>query len=367
MAEEAIYEMLWDCEYCNTKKLLGKTHRHCPNCGATQDPARRYFPSDQDKVAVKDHVYFGADKVCPFCQTANGANATFCGNCGGSLDGSKEVVKRSDRIAGQGEDSVAKAKSELEEKANPGKVGESSPSDLAFPDSQFIKPHPKTPTWIKWTLSIIGISALSFFLLAIFWTESVEVQVTGHTWKRSIEIEKFLPKQDSEWCDAKPLAAYNISRKSEVRSTRQVADGETCTTVQRDKGDGTFSESESCTTNYTSEPVYDDKCYYTIDRWSSEKTESTEGKSITDEPYWPALSLNSCFSEKIGCEREGSKNEIYLVLLSEASGDSKGKVHDCDFEQATWKQYQVGSIYSAEKSVIMDSISCSELKPLKKE
>ena len=32
---EPVFEMLWDCSYCSAKKLLGLTHRHCPNCGGT--------------------------------------------------------------------------------------------------------------------------------------------------------------------------------------------------------------------------------------------------------------------------------------------------------------------------------------------
>ena len=60
------YEMLWDCAYCATPKLLGKSHRHCPKCGAPQDPERRYFPADSEKVAVEDHVPVGglAGAVC---------------------------------------------------------------------------------------------------------------------------------------------------------------------------------------------------------------------------------------------------------------------------------------------------------------
>jgi len=34
---EKTYEMLWDCRYCGTKKLLGKTHRHCLECGGAKD------------------------------------------------------------------------------------------------------------------------------------------------------------------------------------------------------------------------------------------------------------------------------------------------------------------------------------------
>ena len=48
--EEKTYEMLWDCEYCSAQKLLGVTHRFCPECGAAQNPQKRYFPPDDQKV-----------------------------------------------------------------------------------------------------------------------------------------------------------------------------------------------------------------------------------------------------------------------------------------------------------------------------
>ena len=51
MSEETHYEMLWDCEYCDMPKLLGVSQRFCPNCGAAQNPDKRYFPEDEDKVA----------------------------------------------------------------------------------------------------------------------------------------------------------------------------------------------------------------------------------------------------------------------------------------------------------------------------
>jgi hypothetical protein len=31
------YEMFWDCGFCGTTRLLGKTHRHCPGCGWSLD------------------------------------------------------------------------------------------------------------------------------------------------------------------------------------------------------------------------------------------------------------------------------------------------------------------------------------------
>ena len=87
-----VYEMLWNCEFCGAEKLLGKTHRFCPSCGAAQNPDWRYFPSDAEKVAVHDHVYHGVDKVCPACGTAQSANAEHCGRCGSPLEGAEQVI-----------------------------------------------------------------------------------------------------------------------------------------------------------------------------------------------------------------------------------------------------------------------------------
>src|SRR4051812_38974182 len=79
--------MLWDCSSCGTKKLLGKTHRRCPNCGAPQDPSKRYFPAPGEEVAADGHVFVGADWVCAACTTPNSKAAQFCGNCGNPREG----------------------------------------------------------------------------------------------------------------------------------------------------------------------------------------------------------------------------------------------------------------------------------------
>ena len=93
------YQMLWDCPSCDTPKLLGLDHRHCPNCGAAQEPARRYYPSDEDKIAVRDHRYTGKDKICPACESPASALAHNCGNCGSPLDEAKEVKTREEQRA----------------------------------------------------------------------------------------------------------------------------------------------------------------------------------------------------------------------------------------------------------------------------
>lgn len=92
------YEMLWDCRFCGTSGLLGLTHRFCPSCGAPQDPETRYFPDDDHKVAVEDHVYAGADRRCPACTTPNSAKSEFCGSRGGPLTDAAAVKAQQDQV-----------------------------------------------------------------------------------------------------------------------------------------------------------------------------------------------------------------------------------------------------------------------------
>lgn len=61
-----------------------------------------------------------------------------------------------------------------------------------------------------------------------------------------------------------PSDAYNVFRYREVRSHKQVPDGQTCSTQRRDQGDGSYSTERVCYTNYRSEPVYDYRCHYTV-------------------------------------------------------------------------------------------------------
>src|SRR5690606_40463181 len=53
---EKTYEMFWDCEYCGAAKLLGLTQRYCPNCGAPQNPEKRYFPPEHEKRSEERRV-----------------------------------------------------------------------------------------------------------------------------------------------------------------------------------------------------------------------------------------------------------------------------------------------------------------------
>ena len=337
------YEMLWDCRNCGTPKLLGLSHRRCPNCGGAQDPTWRYFPSDEDKVLAQDHKYAGADRICPACDTPMGAAAAFCVNCGRALDGAKAVARRADQERGEGESFTG----ETIDDAKRERAGAKAP-----PASE---PEPPSP-WRR-RLIIGGAVMLAVVLVAIFWKRSAALEVRGHSWKREIKIERFAARSDSAWCDDMPSDAYHVSRHREQRSTRDVPDGEECSVQRKDQGNGTYRDERECHTKYRSEPVYDVRCSYTIDRWQAERSEVAQGINLHPEPQWPEVHLGQtgqCF----GCEREGNHIGTYTVELSDPA---KKKQHACKFEQDKWSSFAVGSHWQGRVRTLTGGLDCASL------
>jgi hypothetical protein len=323
------YEMLWNCPYCNTEKLLGLTHRHCPVCGAAQDPQLRYFPAEEDKVAVENHVYHGADISCPACQAPQSAKATFCANCGSPLKEGVEVARKVDPNL--------------------------APRPAAVP-----KKKSRTGLWIGLILG--GVAVITgVVLVLVLWTKTTTLTVTGHTWTREIKIEEYRTVNQSEWCNMMPSDARRVTRTQEVRSYKQIPDGQDCTTRRVDRGDGTFTEKRECTTRYRKEPVYDDKCHFEVDRWTYSRSATTQGASLAQPPVWPQPQLKQVGQrpQTLGNERMGQRVEHNLVHLV----DVENQPHQCDFPQQSWAGIADGSQWSGEVGMITGLLDCGSLKP----
>jgi hypothetical protein len=344
------YQMLWDCGYCGTKGLLGLDHKHCPECGAAQDATRRYFPPEDQKVAVEDHVFTGKDRVCGACQTPNAAKAHFCGGCGAPLDDAREVQTRSDQVAAEGgtfeSDSAKKAREEREAARTPAPPPAPPPPRSLLPRLLMAGA----------AMALVGFIALCgvFFL----WKKDADLVSTGHAWERTIAVEEKQAVTESAWKDEVPAGADIQRCAEEKRGSKQVADGEECSTRRKDNGDGTFSESQECKTKYRSEPTHDQRCTYKVQKWVVTRTEKASGGSLKDKPHWPSVKLGRT-GECMGCQREGKRAETYTLLFQ----DSAKKKLSCAVPAEKWQKVAVGSKWTGQVGVLSGDLDCGALKP----
>lgn len=342
--ETGVYQMLWDCKYCNTKKLLGVTHKFCPNCGAAQDTNARYFPTDEEAIAVEDHEYTGADKRCGNCGTANAAKAEFCTQCGSPLKDAKTVALRSEQSAAEGAafltDSKAAAKTDFDAQKTGG-----------------VPAVPKPPASKKWWYigGAIGVGVAAL-IASFFVTYSIDVRIDSHSWEKKVKIEAFKPRAESAWCDTKPFDAYGVTSRREVRSHDQVADGETCDSVRVDRGNGSFSKERRCKTKYKSVPVYGEKCYYMVNRWGFARDIKAVG-GLKEQPVWPVVQIRA--GTCLGCEREAGRSEAFTLHMTEVK--KANKKHDCDYKEAEWRAVPDGAVKKI-KMRLVGGAKCDTLR-----
>lgn len=317
-----VFEMWWDCGHCETKGLLGAGNRFCPNCGAQQDAASRYFPP-AGKETASNHDFDGADLSCPACKTPNGARAHNCRNCGSPLEGGEQVLRVADR-------------------------GPAAPTKPVVPP----KPKKKTP----WGWIIGGVATLvgGLCIVSMVWTKELPLTVVAHSWERTIAIETMSAVSDSAWCDAMPSGAYRVSRTREQRRTNKIPDGQTCTSRDVDRGNGTFERREDCKPKYREEPVYGDKCHFTIDRWTVTRTEVAKGEGVSAE--WPRVGeLRS--GTALGSERQGARNQTYQLNLKGEDGET----YSCKLPEKKWESVADGFKKVIPVGVITSSAECDKL------
>lgn len=318
------FQMLWDCPFCGSEKLLGLDHRHCPGCGSPQAADKRYYPPEGEEIAVEDHPFHGADRVCPACQTPMSKAADFCGSCGSPMD----------------EAAAAKLKAEARP-ALPAPAPEPAPKKKGL--AAFLG--------LGCVLTVFGALAL-FCLVAVFWKKEAGVTVTGHSWARSIAVEQQAKVSEKAWKEDVPAGASGVSCSKEQKSTKRVQSGEECTTVRKDKGDGTYDKVNECKPTYKEEPVYGERCSYSVMKWQTRRTETAGGTSTGDTIAWPVVRLGAG-------EREGARSEDYTVRFRL----DDGKDGSCSTTQQRWASLSPGSTWTAKVSVIGGGIDCEALSP----
>jgi hypothetical protein len=306
---EGFYEMLWDCDHCGTKGLLGKSQRHCPECGAPQNPDTRYFPSPEQQKKVDGHSYEGADRHCPACNMPMAAKAKNCTKCGSPLDGGKEVRGVVTPVASN-------------------------------------KPRRRIWPFVLAGLVLVVVLIWWFFLR----TRDAEVTIAAHRWERVVTIEQYGDYEESAWRDQVPADASFPVCSRRQRSTRQVQDGEECRTERIDRKDGTFEQVKRCKPKYRSEPVDDDWCTFRIRRWKPVDAVKAAGTGLA--AAWPAQLPAADAPATLGAKRAGARKETLTLQIGSDT---------CDVSAATWNKYKDGQKVKVEVRARSGKVVCSSL------
>jgi hypothetical protein len=311
---EGFYEMLWDCDHCDTKGLLGKSQRHCPECGAKQNPDKRYFPKEGDKeIRIDGHKYEGSDQLCPACQAAVSSAAKNCTNCGSPFDGTQ--VK-----------AVASPMKPMEVKKFP---------------------------WLKVILIVAGIILFIFLIWFFFFrTKTGEVTVAGHRWERVVTIEKFGEYQEDCWGEkCTPNAAENERCRMEDHGTKQVEDGSNCREEKVDNKDGTFKKVKKCVPKYRNEPTQEKHCTYTIRKWKPDGEVVAKG-GMDKKREWPSAPAADT-KPSLGAKRERGRTE--KLILEFKGGDS------CEVNEERWTKHKDGAKLKVTMKARSESVQCDSI------
>ncbi len=345
---EKVYQMLWDCRFCGTTKLLGIDHRHCPNCGAAQDPEWRYFPSDADLKVVNDpkYQYTGADRTCPFCGQPNSAAALFCKDCGGDLSAAKEVALKSDLQTGM-----------------EGAAGVRD--DVVLQKFQNEQAAIKARSQGGWRIAGLPVLAIAAVVLCLGVvaalialsrsTYGASLAVTEMTWQRVISVEQLSAQPGTNWRSDVPPDAYSVTCHSEDRCHDE-SEQYVCGSVNVDRGDGSFTKQDKYCSRSRQVCVPDSRCNYTVDRWTFERDYTASG-GPTDPPAWPVVTLNA--GSVVGAERESSRKETLTVIFKDNGGQSY--THN-PIDLTTWQTFKIGQSYTIEINRL-NQVQWDTLKP----
>jgi hypothetical protein len=312
---QGFFEMLWDCDHCDARGLWAKSQRYCANCGAPQNPDKRYFPKEGEERGALGHIYEGADRTCPACSSPQSARAKNCTRCGSVMGGAAEVR------------GVAEA---------------------AAPRVAPATPRRRRRIW-PFVLAVIAL-----FAGGIWWrcirTEQAQVVVAAHSWTCAVEIEEYGERTEEAWRDEVPPQAGTPICHERQRGARQVEDGEDCHTERRDKKDGTFEQVKKCKPRYRSEPVMDRWCRFTIRRWKADHEVKTSGTGLS--PAWPTNLPPDGAPQALGARRSGKRTQI-LTLGFRDHGT-------CDVAERVWRKYADGQELVAEIHAAGD-VACGSL------
>ena len=367
-----IIEGVWDCAYCGSTKIRGKL-RVCPVCSRQRDDNIKFYLDDPTNYVSDEeakNISHNPDWLCSYCDALNSDNEQKCHECGADRSGSEKnyFENRAEIDARRSNSLKREVPYDLVEPAEVDFTKEPPVEYAPTPSKRDVEAtielynrmekisEPERAPIDFGRIAKVGIAA--FVMLAmivglvwLFIPKTVDVEVTGFLWERSINIEEYVTVERSGW--SMPPDGRLLDKRYEFKEYVQVLDHyetktrtyteqvidhyETVVTGHRDMGNGYFEEitsqqpvyrTETRTETYEEpvyrqESVYDWKYYYEIDIWQHLRYDISSGSD--KEPYWNEQELKEL-------QRENGRTEKYTVYVT----TDKGKDKSYTFDLNTW-------------------------------
>ncbi len=136
---------------------------------------------------------------------------------------------------------------------------------------------------------------------ALYGPRGATVHVTAKTWRMEIDVEQQALESGSDWCDALPAQAIEVSRR--------VVDGAA-------------------------------HCRYSAPQWRKRWVAKAEGEDPAA-ARWPEASLNATAQGEINAERMGRRQAFYELQLDEPDG----RHWVCALPLAQWQRWAKGQSF----------------------
>jgi len=333
----------WDCEACGHKGVLGPLTA-CSVCGAPRPKDVQFYLTEDAEVLDENSAQYheaklGADWICDFCGTDNKAKENNCRNCGNqrTLDDTERKVEEYDL-----ENTPTSGK---KQKSNTQKIQQK----ISQPTPQEVQKANRNKRILIIIAAVVGI------LVFIFYPRKRDVEITGHSWIRQINIENYREVTEQGWelpPTARQIRSFRAIHhydkvfshyENRTRTVRVPNGTERYKCGTRNLGNGHFEDKYCTRTIYTTktetyqeavykdEPVYRTKYEYYIFRWVIDHKETAQGRG--KEVTWPKVVLKNNKEW-----REGERTEKYTIYYK----NKKEATFEEDIPFERWQKYKVG-------------------------
>ncbi|MBN2555443.1 MAG: zinc ribbon domain-containing protein [Anaerolineales bacterium] len=343
----------WTCPNCETRNP--GPNAFCNGCGAPQPEDVVFEQPPEEKLitdaAELERAKAGPDKHCPFCQARNPGNVAFCGACGGDLSGA--AAREHGRVLGAHRDQVAApilCPSCGTENPGTAKTCQSCGASLTLPkpEAKPAAPPRKIGGLAVILIAVACVASILGIILLTGGSDTIEGEVVGVYWERSIAIEMVALTQSRAFLEDIPSGAEIGTCDLEYHHTQdQPADNsrEVCGTPYTiDEGSGYGEVVQDC-----SYEVYQEYCEYEYYDWQIADTVVLTGTDLF--PMWPSLRLTDE-------QREGTLTERYEVTFS----TSEGTLEYAPETEAVFRRFEPGSMWELELNTFDRIVSAEPLR-----